>query len=184
MAFKTGSVVRRLEVGGKKVVFRYPKWEDLDDLLRHINSLVEEKALVGRQKKVSRKEEIEWLSDVFRKIENGNEVLLVAEVDGKFAGNGAASKCEMDATSHVADLGVSLGRDFRNIGVGTELVKTLIDRAKRTLKSRVAKISFFEHNDMAKRAYEKTGLKETGRIPKGANCYGKYYDEVIMTKQL
>lgn len=43
------------------MILRTPRWEDLDDLLELINSLVEEKAGIVRTEKVSRQEEIDWL---------------------------------------------------------------------------------------------------------------------------
>jgi hypothetical protein len=60
---KAGEVIRRLSArDGRKVVLRTIRWEDLDDLLEMINSLVEEKADIVRAEKVSRTEEIDWLA--------------------------------------------------------------------------------------------------------------------------
>jgi len=60
---KAGKIVSSFYTkGGRKVVLRTPKWEDLDDLLELINSLVDEKANISRTEKVSREEEIDWLS--------------------------------------------------------------------------------------------------------------------------
>lgn len=60
---KAGKIIRSFFArDGREVVLRTPKWEDLDDLLELINSLVEERADITRTKKVSREEEIDWLS--------------------------------------------------------------------------------------------------------------------------
>ena len=72
--------------GGRKVVLRTPKWEDLEDLLELINSLVDEKANISRTKKVSREEEIDWLSRALTRLEKGETFYLVADVDGKVVG--------------------------------------------------------------------------------------------------
>ncbi len=50
----------------REVVLRTPKWEGLDCLLELVNSLVEERADIARTKKVSKEEEIDWLSRVKR----------------------------------------------------------------------------------------------------------------------
>jgi len=64
---KTGEVIREfIAKDGRKVVLRTLRWEDLDDLLDFINSLVEESANIIRSEKVSREEEIEWLSNNFK----------------------------------------------------------------------------------------------------------------------
>jgi hypothetical protein len=59
---KTGQVLQEFSIeGGHKVVLRTPRWEDLDDLLELVNSLVDERAEIGRDEKTSRDEEIDWL---------------------------------------------------------------------------------------------------------------------------
>jgi hypothetical protein len=80
---KTGKVFQELSVNdGRKVVLRTPRWEDLDDLLELVNSLVDEAAEIYRDEKVSRDEEIDWLSGVLARLEEGKAFFLVAEVDG------------------------------------------------------------------------------------------------------
>ena len=184
MAFRPGKIVKRLDIGGRKVVFRYPRWEDFDDLLRHINGLVEERALIGAQKRKTENDEKEWLTEVFKRMNNGTKICLVAVVDGKLAGEGGVTRSGLDANSHVGSVGIGLGKGYRGIGIGSELMKALIEEAKRVLGLKVLTISYYEHNEAAKRAYEKAGFRETGRIPNGCNYYGKFYDEVIMAMQL
>ncbi len=45
---------------GKEVVLRTPRWEDLDDFLELINSLIEEGADIYFDKKLTREEEADW----------------------------------------------------------------------------------------------------------------------------
>jgi len=49
---------------------------------------------------------------------------------------------------------------------------------------KVLKLSAFETNKRAIHVYEKTGLVQTGRIPRKFFRDGKYIDEVIMTRLL
>ena len=138
----------------------------------------------GDDKKMSRKEESEWLSGTLKKMEKKTKVDLIVEVDGEMAGHGGVEKAGLGATRYVALLGIGLGRKYRDMGIGTELIKTLCDVAKDVLKARVVQIPFYENNKIARRAYEKGGFREAGRIPKGCYYYGKFYDEVIMVKEL
>ncbi|MFQ6073862.1 MAG: hypothetical protein ACE5KC_01455, partial [Candidatus Bathyarchaeia archaeon] len=64
---------------GKRVVFRRPRWEDLDDLLDFINSLVEEGADIMRETPVTREEEADWLGKRLASIEKGEIIGVVAE---------------------------------------------------------------------------------------------------------
>lgn len=85
---KTGEVLREfITRDDRKVVLKTLKWEDLDDLLDFINSLIEENAMILRTEKVSREEEIEWLSQVFSRQEKGEIFCLAAEVGGHVVTN-------------------------------------------------------------------------------------------------
>jgi hypothetical protein len=89
---KTGEFVAE---DGLKVVLRTPKWEDLDDLLDFINSLVEERANISRAERVSREEEIEWLSRVLARMEKGEIFCVAAEVDGHLVANSEIARSRL-----------------------------------------------------------------------------------------
>ena len=81
---KAGQVVCTFTLkDGRKAVVRTPRWEDLDDLLDFINSLVKEDAPILRTSEVSRIEEAEWLARQLVSSEKGELIHFVAEVDGK-----------------------------------------------------------------------------------------------------
>lgn len=47
---------------GRRLVLRSPRWEDLDELMSFINSLVEEGTNITVNRKVTGEEEAEWLA--------------------------------------------------------------------------------------------------------------------------
>jgi hypothetical protein len=60
---KSGRVIRSFDArDGRRVVLRTLKWDDLKDCLEFINSLVDEKANILRDQKVTKEAEIEWLA--------------------------------------------------------------------------------------------------------------------------
>jgi RimJ/RimL family protein N-acetyltransferase len=181
---KPGKVVKRFQRNGMDVTFRYPKWKDLPHAMEYINSLVEERAPIGMQKKVDLKKEKEWLSGVFRKMRKCDAVTLTVEINGMYAGTASISRNSLDANRHVCKVGIGLGKRFRGKGIGTELLETLVQQARDVLKCRIVELSYYEHNAIGKRVYEKCGFKEAGKIPKGCNFYGKYYDEIIMVRNI
>jgi len=180
---KTGRVIRIFSAkDGRKVVLRTPKWEDLDDLLELINSLVEEGAEISKNEKVSREAEIEWLSKTLASLEKNEIFFLVAEVDEKVVGSsdihplGGFSK-------HVGVVGIIIKKGFREIGIGTEVLKTLVEQAQK-MGLKILTLSAFATNKRALHIYEKAGFARTGIIPKKHFKDGKYIDEIIMTKVL
>ena len=148
-----------------------------------INSLVEEDAEILIDKKLSREEEAEWLSKTLAQLEKGNKVHIVAEVDGKVIASSGITKRRYSCEKHVGDLGIIIKAGYRDLGVGTEMMKTLIDHA-RIMEIKILAFNVYATNDRALHVYEKVGFKETGRIPKRYYKKGKYVDGVIMTQEI
>ncbi len=167
---------------GRKVVLRSVKWEDLDDLIEFINTLVEEDADILRTSKVTRNEEAEWLGRRLASIDKGELIDAVAEVEGEVIANSEVDK-RSDIMSHVGVLGIAVKQGYRGIGVGAELMKTLIEESKKA-GLRILVLDHFATNKTARRLYEKMGFKEAGKISKGIYKNGKYIDLVRMTLEL
>lgn len=184
MAFIPGNIVKEYEVDGKKVRLRYPKWEDLDDLLKCINNMVAERSLLGRQKKVSRKDEIDWLANSFKAIEKNDVVMIVSEVDGKVIGNSIITREEMDSKKHVGMFGIGLKKEYRRMGIGKDLLESVISIARKEMGIKIVQLWCFAGNHGAINLYNNTGFKEVGRIPKGLNNFGKYDDEVLFYREV
>jgi len=90
---KTGKILHRFTANdGREVILRTPKWEDLNDLIEFINSLVEEGAEIFINQKVTRKQEAEWLDKRFAETENDQEFLFLAEVARKIVANSSITK--------------------------------------------------------------------------------------------
>ncbi len=181
---RPGKILREFEPGGNMVRFRYLRKDDIEGAMRHINSLVNEKAYIGMQKSKTRKQEKEWLEQALEGMRKGKSLTVVVEVNGEFRGSAGVNRKPLDANSHVCTFGLGIHGDYRSMGIGTELMKLLIQQARDVLGCRVAEISVYEPNLAAKRLYEKMGFMETGRIPEGCHYFGKYYDEIILVRKL
>ena len=180
---KSGKIVRSFFAkDGRKVVLRTPKWEDLDDFLELINSLVEERADILRTERVSKEEEIDFLSKVLSRLEKDEMFYLVAEVDGKVVAVSEISK-RGGYEKHVGVIGIAIRNGFKDLGIGTEIMKTLVEQAQK-MGLKVLTLSAFATNKPAIHVYEKVGFVQTGTIPKKHFKEGKYIDEIILTKVL
>jgi len=180
---KTGGVIREfIAKDGRRVVLRTLKWEDLDDLLDFINSLVEEGANIIRSEKVSREEEIEWLSGTLARMEKGEVFCVAGEVDGRVVAN-SEIKMGTGYSKHVGVIGIGIKKGFRGIGIGTEMMRALEEHARK-IGLKVLTLAVFANNQHAINLYRKMGFVETGRVPKRFFKDGAYIDEIIMTKTL
>jgi len=180
---KPGQILRRFKAReGREVVLRAPQWKDLDDLLEFINSLVEEEADIIRNKKATREEEADWLGRYLADIEKGVTIGVIAESEGRVVANSEVKR-RSGLMSHVGYLGIAIKAGYRNMGIGTEMMKTLIEESRK-MGLKVLVLEVFASNKRARHVYEKVGFKESGRIPKGIYKKGKYIDSITMTMTL
>ena len=167
---------------GRNVVLRSVKWEDLDDLIEFIDSLADEGADILRTERVTREEEAEWLGGRLARIDKGELIDAVAEVEGKIVANSEVQK-RTGMMSHIGDLGIGIKSGYRGIGIGTEIMKTLIEESRHA-GLRILVLDHFATNKPARALYEKTGFRESGRISGGICKNGKYVDLIRMVREL
>ncbi len=168
---------------GRNVVLRTPTWNDLDDLLALINSLVEEGANILIDERITREEEIDWLSKTLTLLEKDEAFYVVAEVNGKVISNSELRWRKTGHDRHVGSIGIIIVDGFRGLGIGTEMMRALIEQARKT-GLKVLTLSVYANNEPAKHLYKKVGFTEVGRIPRKFLKDGKYIDEILMTKML
>lgn len=180
---KTGETIKVFNAkDGRKVILRTPKWEDLDDLVEFINSLVEEGVDITMYEKVTREQEADWLSRQLAETEKDNKFILLAEVEGKVVANSVIAK-KTGYSEHVGNLGIGVKDGFREIGIGTEMMNILISKAE-NMGLKMLTLSVFSTNKRAKHVYEKIGFRETGSLPNALYKNGKFIDHIIMVKEL
>lgn len=177
---KLGKVVKTFtSKKGHTVCIRHIRLEDLDDLTEYANALIEEDTFVGLSgDKLTRQHEKKYLSDSLKKIEKGEKIHLVVEVDGHFAGVSEVRRYDR-RSKHVGEIGISVGKEFREEGIGTIFLQTLIAEAKKLGLSLLV-LNCFQCNDVALHIYEKLGFQRSGVIP-GMYAYkGGHVGEVRM----
>ena len=186
---KPGFVVEEFDIKGKDgkkhhVVFRYPKMSDVDDLLKYINSLVDEKAYIGKQKKATKKEETAFLKRITKEMKDGKSIHVCVVVGGKVAGLGRIGRKPMDANRHVGTVGIGLAKKYRGLKIGKRLMEELLRQGRGALGLRIVESSYYDGNKASENLHKSTGFRRAGRIPEGCNYYGKYIDEIIAVKKL
>ena len=180
---KTGKILHRFTAkDGREVILRTPKWQDIDDFVELMNSIVDEGADYNRDTKVARDEMADWLGRHLSEIEKGITFMISAEIDGTVVANSSINKLT-GYSRHVGKLGVMIRKECRDIGIGTELTKLLISQAK-AMDLKMLCLDVWSTNKKAIHVYEKAGFKETGQIPKFYSRKRKFIDQVIMAKEI
>jgi hypothetical protein len=152
----------------------------LDDLLELINSLVNEKAEIYITQKFTREAEAEWLHKVLLRLKKDEQFFLVAEVDKKVV---ASSDFQVQGGTDelIGAIGIVVRNGYRNLGIGTEIMKTHLEQAA-SFGSRALTVNVFATNKRAIHVYEKIGFVQTDIVPKKHFRQGSFIDEIIMAK--
>lgn len=124
----------------------------------------------------------DWIDWVQRSSRN-REVLLVAKVEGEYAGHLTLQPEEWSASRHVARLGVIVQNGYRNIGVGRSLMLVAEEAGVQKNYEKIM-LSTFANNKSALALYESLRYREIGRREKHFKMPSNYIDEILMEKLL
>ena len=166
---------------GAHVLLRELRWDDLDDLLELHNELIEEEAMIGGDKPLTRDQQADRHADMMRDMESGRSVAVVAEADGRTIGITNARR-RGGRLRHTAGLGIFVKKGFRDQGIGSEMMRELETQAGKG----GIEIIFLEvyATSTAVDFYRRLGYKEYGRLPNGIRYRGEYVDAVSMYKRV
>ncbi len=170
---------------GKDFSVRYPVKEDVEAMLRYINTLSQERTFIRYQGQVvTRDEEEVYLAALLKNIDEKKEVCLLAFCEGELIGATGIAMGEL-TESHEGILGLSVAKEFRGEGIGTILMRLILDEAIRHLPTlELVVLYIFSNNIVGKKLYERFGFTELGRLPNGVKLENGYMDRVIMYKSI
>lgn len=83
---------------------------------------------------------------------------------------------------HSASVGIMVHKDYQGMGVGTALMKALIDIADNWLMLVRVELTVYADNEKAIRLYEKLGFEKEGVKRLGSIRNGRYENELIMAR--
>ena len=114
-----------------------------------------------------------------RKADSETEIEILAEVDGAVAGlAGIESVGGRDKIRHRADFGISIDRQYWNLGIGTALMNACVDCARKAGYEQI-ELSVVAENKPALAMYRKAGFEEYGRNPRGFKSRLTGYQELV-----
>jgi RimJ/RimL family protein N-acetyltransferase len=113
-------------------------------------------------------------------IRSGDGLTLVAEADGEVVGNVLVSLDRNVVSAHIGTLSICVADAWRDVGVGSALVRAAIDWSRERGLGKLA-LGVFPDNERAIAVYESAGFVREGvrrRQYRGPN--GTFRDEVLM----
>ncbi len=112
--------------------------------------------------------------------ESPNSILLVAEADGQLIGMIDLTGHERKIMAHTAMIGMSIEEGWRNKGVGTYLIKGVLDWAKSSSELEVIWLDVYANNELGLGLYKKMGFKISGKIERFFKYEDGYFDNIKM----
>lgn len=165
------------------VRLRPPEPNDALALMDFFNGLIEEGVQISRDRRLGYEEEVEWLRKELDEMARGEALIFVAEdEDGKMAGAVDIRRGKFKE-SHTAELGISVCKDYRKKGLGTELMRLALAEAKK-IGIKLVWLQVFSTNKDAIGLYRKLGFKKEATLKKMLFYRGRYVDKIIMSLPL
>ena len=169
---------------GKKVIIRSLSKNDLKKTKKfqdYINSLIKEEAKILFNKKMSLKNERDWLKKSLQEIKNHRAVYLAAEHNNIIVAS-AGINLGQGRENHIGNFGITIREGYRRIKLGSFLWRELVKLAKKELKSspKIIRLTVYVNNKPAINFYKKHGFKKVAQIPDQIQFKGKLVDEVVM----
>lgn len=181
---KQGEIVKTLtSKSGQHVTIRHPHKDDLDSIHAYAIALANEDTFVELVHPPTREEEEKFVTAMLEKMEKGEGVYLVLEIEGKIVGMTHVEKFNKHRKKHVGQVALAIQKDHRDEGIGSEFFRALIEEADKT-DFKLLMLTCFANNFRAIHVYEKMGFVKYGVLPKAIFYKGEYVDEVQMYKML
>ncbi|MFH0862491.1 MAG: GNAT family protein [Candidatus Altiarchaeota archaeon] len=104
--------------------------------------------------------------------------------DGKVVGSALLQPVKKSSrSSHVAEFGVSIAREYWGRGIGSKAVRFILQDARSRGLKKVS-LCVVEDNHRARRLYLRHGFREEGRLRKHTKVGGGYRDIILMARLL
>lgn len=176
MLFEEKSIILKNQ---KTAILRSPRPEDAEELLNNIITTSGETDFLlnyPEEYTMGIEGEEKWIRS---HLESRNSVVMCCELDGKIIGSCDLRLNDRIKTSHRAALGITVKRDYWNLGVGSAMFEALISVAK-SRGVEIMELDFLEGNNRAKHLYEKFGFRVVSYRPnayrlKDGTMLGEFY---------
>lgn len=170
---------------GREVVLRSARITDAENLIDYLKiTAAETPYLIREPEEVTLLPEQER-SFIRRIMDSDRELMLVAIVDGKHAGNCSLMQTgEYARYRHRCDIAIALYQEYCGRGIGKIMMETVLETAKKCGYEQ-AELEVVADNRNAVLLYEKLGFGKYGCFPHSMKYKdGRYADAYWMMKKL
>ncbi len=163
---------------GKKVILRPIKIDDAKRFVKWVNDEEIAKLMGAREKKITLKEEKEWIKNLSKKwrVERHFAIDTTENIH-----IGSVGLKDIDSKNKKASLGITIGdKNYWGKGYGKDAVKLILDYAFKSLNLHRVDLGVYDFNMRAQKLYKKMGFKIEGVERESIFYKGKFYNKIKM----
>ena len=170
---------------GEILTISTPTIDDAQELADYANTIRYESKFItmGEEDGLSTKTSQEkWVQST---LNNNRNFIFSAKINGELVGSGnLGPKSNKARLAHRCDMGVSVLKKYWGLGIASEIMKVIIEKAKEGGFEQI-ELQVVEDNAPARHLYKKFGFYETGYIKNGFKyADGTYAKLILMQKDL
>ena len=166
-----------LLAGGQELLVRNAVASDaraLRDTMRRAHAQTDYLLSYPDEQSVDDEQEARSLEETER---SGNEVELVAIIDGRIVGSaGVSAVRSRRKVAHRARFGISILKEYWGMGIGRVLMEASINCAR---QAGYTQLEVVADNQRALSLYRRAGFEEYGRNPRGYRSASVGYQELV-----
>lgn len=169
---------------GEILTITSPTLDDAQELADYANTIRYESKFItmGEEDELSTKTNQEkWVQSTL----NNLNFIFSAKLNGELVGSGnLGPKSNKARLAHRCDMGMSVLKKYWNLGIASEIMKVVIEKAKEVGFEQI-ELQVASENAPARHLYKKFGFYETGYINNGMKyADGTYAKLILMQKDL
>jgi len=165
---------------GELLVIREAAAEDAPELLKYTEKIAGESDFLTfgpGELGITLEQEKAYLAGVASK---NNALYIVAVLNGRIVGSLSFAGGSRPRTAHIGEFGVSVLKSHWGKGIGTELIRCLLQWCRESGVIRKVNLRVRADNLRAIQLYKKMGFQEEGMITRQFLLQGKFYDALLM----
>ena len=169
---------------GAEVLLRSPVVDEAGQLLKYLDAVRRETngIMYSPEDTIpTLAEERQW---VLGHVENDRAVNIAAVADDQIIAMADVGALRFKRQQHLGGVGISIRKAWCDRGLGTLMMRELIDWSRTCPGIEMLTLCVFSNNPRAQAVYRKVGFIEDGRLPRRAKVNGEYIDIIEMSLRL
>ena len=163
-----------------EVVYRNPVPEDAEEIVAFYNRVGGETTYLSFVENEYPLNVEEQKANIISTDQQPNSVMILATVEDQIIGLGTITSGNKIKARHCGELGIVVTEKFQGKGIGSELIRRMIEWCKSNGITTKIQLDTRKDNTMAVELYKKFGFQIEGELKNTTLIDGKYYDLYVM----